>query len=320
MLNVEEKPFRRITKRLLTPNSLISAPTNYLPSPPPDSSTPDALAEHEAEKQKLLEEWRQAREDITLDFAAFESSIARIHFLLSSNEKERERYTAEKQRILATAKETKDNTAELRVQLEEAQNTLTLRKTYDELADKITSNRLLRPREDQQANLEKLHAEIAKLEMESMEYAQTWGERREQFGRIVEEGMNLRRLIRDEKEEVERREGMEEGGDADEGDASSKGKRSAVGTPRPDQEPQTPSQTGGDEMSLTVPKIQTEKPRSGSTRAGTPLRQIRTVPQETEDKRTPQEPEDENMVDEGEVTADEAGEVTDRPSDKMDTT
>lgn len=156
--------------------------------------------------------------------------------------------------------------------------------------------------------------------MESMEYAQTWGERREQFGRIVEEGMNLRRLIRDEKEEVERREGMEEGGE-DEGDTGSKGKRSAVSTPRPDQEPQTPSQTGGEESNLTAPKIQTEKPRSGSTRAGTPLRQMSTVPQDAGGKQTPQEPDDENMVDEGEVTADEAGEILDvKPADKMDTT
>lgn len=345
---MEEKPFRRITKRLLTPNSLISAPSTFLPTPPPDSAAGNEVvaAEHEAEKQKLLEEWRSFHEDITLDFAAFESSVARIHFLLSSNEKERERYASEKLRILSTAKEVKDNTAELRVQLEEAQKTLALRKTYDELADKITSNRLLRPREDQEANLEKLNAEIAKLETESMEYAQTWSERREQFGRIVDEGMNLRRLIRDEKEEVERREGMEEGGDGDEGETSSKGKRSAAGTPRLDQGGATPSHAGIEEANPAVSKLQAEKPRAGGPRARTPLRQTTTVPPTPKDKQTPQEAEDENMVDEGEVTGDEsaAREVTatgetrsasrapleefeegeevpdDRPTDKMDTT
>ncbi|KAK2773788.1 hypothetical protein FQN53_003952 [Emmonsiellopsis sp. PD_33] len=292
LLNVEEKPFKRITKRLLTPNSLVSAPTSLFPTPPPDGAEPDA-AQLEAEKQKKLDDWRQFREDVTLDFAAFESSIARIQFLLASNEKERKRYTAEKQRIESTAQAVKENAAELRVQLEGAQKTLALRKTYDDLAEKITSNRLLRPREDQQANLEKLHAEIAKLELESKEYAQTWAERREQFGRIVDEGMNLRRLIRDEKEEVERREGMEEGEDGDEGDVGSKGRGSAVGTPKPDQESGTPSN----------PSHEVEKLRAGGTGSATPLRQAMTA--SSPEKQRPQESEDENMIDEGEVTGDE---------------
>lgn len=138
-----------------------------------------------------------------------------MQFLLESNEKERRRYAEEKIRIEEATQSVRQNTVELRVRLEEAQNQLTLRKTYDELTEKITSNRLLRPREDQWANLEKLQAEIARLEAESKEYAQTWAERREQFGRIVEEGTNLRRLIRDEKEEVERREGMVGVGDSE---------------------------------------------------------------------------------------------------------
>lgn len=253
-----------------------------------------------------------------LDFAAFESSITRIQFLLASNEKERERYAAEKDRILQTAQEVRGNSSELRNQLEEAQKTLALRKTYDELADKITSNRLLKPREEQDANLERLNAEIAKLEGESEEYAKTWAERREQFGRIVDEGMNLRRLIRDEKEEVERREGME-GGEGEEGETpASKGGASAVGTPRPDTENgMTPAQ------SQDVAQLQAE--RQG-VRATTPLRQSMT---------TEERPAQGMEVDEGEVTADEsatpAGRAADemeegeersdvRPEDKMDTT
>ncbi|KAM5474418.1 hypothetical protein MauCBS54593_001993 [Microsporum audouinii] len=337
LLNVEEKPFKRITKRLLAPNSLVSSPSSFLATPPPD-----AIPEREAEKQKMLEEWRQLREDITLDFTAFESSLVRIQLLLASNEKERERYAAEKLEIMATAQEVRDNTTELRSQLEEAQNTLALRKTYDELADKITSNRLLRPRDDQQANLEKLHAEIAKLEKESSEYAQTWAERREQFGRIVDEGMNLRRLIRDEKEEVERREGMEEDDDGDEGDASSKGKRSAVSTPRPDADSNmTPSQqASGEETNPAITKLQAERSRP-ATRGGTPLRQAITASASTtpEGKQASPDDGDEDMVDEGEVSGDE-GESRDRaasqtmeddfeegeeipdsrPTEKMDTT
>ncbi|KAK2750737.1 hypothetical protein FQN57_002810 [Myotisia sp. PD_48] len=324
LLTVEEKPFKRITKRLLAPDSLIASPTAFLPTPPPENGAgADAVKAQEAEKQKLVEEWRQMREDITLDFAAFETSITRIHFLLASNEKERERYASQKLEILAKAKEVRDNTADLRAQLKEAQKTLALRKTYDELADKITSNRLLRPRDDQQANLEKLHAEIAKLENESLEYAHTWEERKEQFGRIVEEGMNLRRLIRDEKEEVERREGMEEGADGDEGDAAAaaavaavtKGKRSATSTPKP-----------GDHEPSPVPQLNITEESNAEVAAriqrgnGTPLRQVMLASPSPKAKQTPGEDEDENMVDEGEVTADESTDKKVAASDKMDTT
>jgi hypothetical protein len=322
------------------PNSLLSSPSAYFPTPPPDRSSTgeEATAQFEAERQRALEEWRQFQEDVTLDFAAFEGSIARIQFLRASNQKERERYAAEKLRILETAQSVKDNTAELRIQLEEAQKTLALRKTYDDLAEKITSNRLLRPREDQLANLEKLHAEIAKLEMESKEYAQTWSERREQFGRIVEEGMNLRRLIRDEKEEVDRREGMEEGEDGDYGDVGSKG-RSVVGTPRPDQDGMTPSQPSQEDGGQVSGGLQVERQRLGGPGGVSPLRQeLNVSAMASAEKQNPPETEDENMLDEGEVTGDESAAGTrsvsrvadepeegeevsdDRPSDKMDTT
>jgi hypothetical protein len=209
------------------------------------------------------------------------------------------------------------NTTELRGQLEEAQRLLALRKTYDDLADKITSNRLLKPREDQQANLQKLQMEITELEKESKDYATTWAERREQFGRIVEEGMQLRRLIRDEKEEVERREGMQEGEDGDEGDAASKGKLSAANSPLPEGESMTPSQHSQDESG----RLQVEK-GSGATGAASPLRQAISAGGE----KGSTDREDTNMVDEGEVTADDAGELSDEleegeelPDERMDT-
>ncbi|KAH8647622.1 Tho complex subunit 7-domain-containing protein [Tricladium varicosporioides] len=239
LLNVEEKPFKRITKRLLTPGSLISTPSK-LPTPPPDTDT-DSF--NEAAAQKLLEDRRQFREDVLLDFAAFDSSISRIQFLYNSNIHERERYQADKQRILDTAQEVRDSTAQLRIQLEDAKKTLEQRKKFDELTEKITNNKLLRPRADQELNLRKLEEECRELEKESKAYAETWVERREQFGRIVEEGMQLRRLIRDEKEEVERREGMNDGGeeDGEVGETGSSGgqtpkPRSVSGnaTPRPD--------------------------------------------------------------------------------------
>lgn len=204
------------------------------------------------------------------------------------------------------------NTAELRSQLDEAQRLLALRKSYDELAEKITSNRLLKPREDQEANLQKLESEITELEKESKDYAMTWSERREQFGRIVEEGMQLRRLIRDEKEEVERREGMQEGEDGDEGDVASKGKISAANSPRLDAEGSTPQSQ--DESG----RLQVEK-GSGTTRGISPLRNATSA--EHEKPSTYQE--DTNMLDEGEVQddagnrSDELEEGEELPDDRM---
>jgi hypothetical protein len=249
LLNVEEKPFKRITKRLLTPGSLISTP-NKLLTPPPDSAD-EAASLQESQLQKQLDERRQFREDVLLDFAAFDSSIARIQFLRDSNERERERYRTDKQRILETAQAVKDNTAQLRIQLDDVRATMEQRKKFDKLAEKITNNKLLRPREDQEANLRKLEEECKELERESQAYGETWKERREQFGRIVEEGMQLRRLIRDEKEEVERREGMdgeEEDGEVGEdsrgGQTPKHSSLSGNATPRPDAPVEASSNTG----------------------------------------------------------------------------
>lgn len=298
MLNVEEKPFKRISKRLLNPESVVATNTAHPLTPPPDDSDADASAAAESEKQKRLDEWRHFREDVTLDFAAFEGSIARIQFLLTSNEQERERYATEKLRILSTMQSVRENTADLRTQLEEAQRLLALRKSYDDLTEKITSNRLLKPRADQQLNLQRLETEIVELDKESKDYATTWSERRDQFNRIMEEGMQLRRLIRDEKEEVERREGMQEGEEGDEGDLTSKGKTSEANSPRPETEGVTPTQQGQDESG----KLHVESADGG--RATSPLRQVTTA----EGTKPAANQEDTNMVDEGEVTADDAGE------------
>jgi hypothetical protein len=227
LLNVEERPFARVSKRLLGKDSLLRT-TAQLPTPPPDESE----AEQEQERQKKEQERRQWREDVMLDFALLESTFIRIQFLKNSNEKERQRYADEKTKILETAQAVRDNTAELRVQLEESQKTLTLRKEYDVLAEKITNNRMLKPREEQHANLEKLNAEIADLEHEGDEYEQTWVERREQFDNIVAAGKQMLRVIRGEKDEPEKDENMEDGEDREDGEATKENSR--MGTPGPD--------------------------------------------------------------------------------------
>ncbi|KAH0536471.1 hypothetical protein FGG08_006652 [Glutinoglossum americanum] len=313
LLKNEEKHFKRITQRLLAPGSLLTTPP--LTHSADVSATDDVVAMHEAEHLKRVGEHRKWREDILLDFANFESSIARIQYLRRSNEQERERYAAEKIKILQTAQAVRESTAQLRVQLEEAQRTLALRKTYDELAEKITSNRLLRPREDQEANLAKLNAEIAELERESREYAQTWTERREQFGRIVKEGMELRRLIRDEKEEVERREGMEEREEGEEGEVGTqKGTESAVGTPVPDT-------AGGEATPLhSIHEAErVERPAPGFLKVPptqivrSPARSGSQVPSPAKesDKNSVLDDDDTEMIEQGEIAEEDDGPTPD---------
>ncbi|KAK1754953.1 Tho complex subunit 7-domain-containing protein [Echria macrotheca] len=234
LLNVEEKPFKRVTKRLNTLHTLVVARSRQAPTPPPETN--GSANEHDeqsptASDDKLPTDLAQLKEDITLDFAAFDSSIARLQFLLSANERERDRFAAERQRIINTSETVRNTTAELRLQLEQARATLEQRKKFDELADKITSNPSLRPRAEQASNLRKLEEEITELEAESKTYAYTWEERREQFTKIMDENMRLRRLIRDEKEEMERREGMDDEG---EGQTPRPGLASGNATPRPE--------------------------------------------------------------------------------------
>lgn len=299
---MEEKPFKRITKRLLAPAALVFNPITLPPTPPPDANAADEqAAAHEHEMQRQLDEQRQWREDVLLDFAAFESSISRIQFLLTSNIKQRERYAAEKIQIENTAQAVRDNTVDLRNQLQEAQQTLALRKEYDDLAEKITSNRLLKPREEQQQNLGKLHNEIAELERESTEYARTWAERREQFGKIIEEGMQMRRLIRDEKEEVERREGMQGQDDADD---DQKSRASGRNTPRPESmgESTPPHALERDGDPGTPATLNVDR---GDLRGSSPLREMQLVDQHTKSHelvKTSDE-EDEEMAEDGELAA-----------------
>lgn len=226
----------------MKPDSLINHPPAQVATPPPEPQDDgDAGEAKEQLAQKQLEERRAWREECTLDFEAYESSIVRIQLLHKSNERERERYATEKVKIQDMAQNIRDNTAELRIQLEAAQQTKARRLQWDEMADKITRNKALKPREDQLPLLQKLQEEIAELEQESRDYAHTWAERREQFGKIVEEGLQMLRLIRDEKEEAERKEGMEGHEDGEDGEGSTtRGDVSHVGTPRPDVDGMTP--------------------------------------------------------------------------------
>lgn len=237
LLAVEERPFKRITKRLAANPSLFQT-----------SPKPTELANA-----------KQLKEDFTLDFSGFDNSILRLQFLHDANERERQRYKDDQDRILRESQAARDSNAGLREQLEAARATLAQRKKFDDMADKITSNRLLRPREEQVAALAKLEDECRELDKESETYSSVFRERRDQFNRIMEESMVLRRQIRDEKEEVDRREGMNEGGDDEPGGQTPRPEQSRNGTPAPESD----SQAKGDGEDGT--------PRPSASNAGTPM-------------------------------------------------
>lgn len=245
LLNVEEKPFKRVTKRLLASNSPIQSFYSRLPTPPADetSASEEEIKAKQVAFQKDLEKFRA---DVILDFAAFDASIARIQFLRAANEKERERYAAEKLNIEATAQGVRENTSHLRLRLDAAQKTLATRKTYDVLAEKITKEKALKTRDEQRVNIEKLKGEIEDLEREGREASQAWIDRRDLFERVVGENMRLRRLIRDEKDEPEQgSEKHEDDGDDEDmlrpGVHGEDEPMSNMGSPRPLDEASTPA-------------------------------------------------------------------------------
>lgn len=283
LLSVEEKSFKRLTKRLLGPDSLsiprpqtALLPTDGPPTPPADATAADVSPRDETSKAgttaadaRLRREQQAAqyREDVCLDFAAFDGFAWRQQCLLTGNEAERARYRSDQLRISEECAAVRRNCEVLRARLEEARATLATRRHFDELADKITSSKLLRPRAEQLASIQKLDEECAELEKEKESYAETWRERRAQFARIVEEGIALRRLIRDEKDESDRREGMhdEDAGAGTATGAGGAGGAAAAGaaTPKPDSQTATGAATSqegtprrGSVDALAVPKPQ----------------------------------------------------------------
>ncbi|KAI9048284.1 hypothetical protein LZ554_008079 [Drepanopeziza brunnea f. sp. 'monogermtubi'] len=303
LLNVEEKPFKRITKRLLAPGSLLVTPSKPL-TPPPESGSENNA--QEAFRQHDLDLRRQFREDVEFDFAAFNYSISRIQFLLNSNECERERYKADKQRILDTAQAVRENTVQLRIQLEEAKASLEQRKKFDKHAEKITNNMLLKPRDVQADNLAKLEAGCEEERRESEQYGVIWRERRAQFEKIIKEGQSLRALIRDEADEVERKDGLKETeGDEGADDGASRGavtpKHSENATPSVDELGQS-SEAGLKPKSMTSGSL--SRPGSRTTsRAQSPTGSERRV--------DAGDGEDANMTDSGSKA--DAADVADTP-------
>ncbi|KAK3621140.1 hypothetical protein LTR56_016547 [Elasticomyces elasticus] len=226
LLAVEERAFQRVQRNLLGPSSLLRQLPIHLPSPPPESSTTTTNTDSDVLSPK--EKLENFRTDVLLDFAALESSLLRIQLLHTSNQRERERYAAEKAKILETAQTVRENTVELRGHLVEAQRVLELRKGYDGLAGGILDDKRVKGREETGEECRGLEKEIEELQVESGEYEATWRGRREGFERIVGEGGAMRRLIKGVRDEPE---GEEDQNMVEGSDDVTRGEGSRLGTP-----------------------------------------------------------------------------------------
>ncbi|KAK5138038.1 hypothetical protein LTR08_005835 [Meristemomyces frigidus] len=271
LLAVEERPLWRVTNRLLGKDTLLRSLPKQLPSPPPEG-------EEELFQDPEDDAFRRQkfREEVLVDFAALESSILRMQLIQTSNQRERERYAAEKAKILETAQAVRDNTVELRGQLEEAQRVLERRKGYDKLAAKILDDKDLKSRDDCQLEIEKLEKEIEELRLESSEYENTWAGRREQFNRVVAEGDAMVRLIKGIRDEPE----VEKDEDMEDDDDATKGESSGVGSPGTDgRTPMVGSGEAGDATPArpTNRLLEVDDATRLSSRAASPARQPEDV-------------------------------------------
>ncbi|KAJ4334127.1 hypothetical protein N0V87_007070 [Didymella glomerata] len=324
LLAVEARPYQQVAGRLLKDNFFDFARPKQLPSPPPDTSAAEEEAaakvvEREQQGHKV-ETWR---DNIMNELSMLDYAILRFEFTTNSNHTERARYAVEKDGITAKQQHVRDTIEELRVKLVDAKETLAVRKTYDELTEKITSSKMLKPRDEQKQAHERLDEEIADLEREVQSAKNTWEERRIQFGRIEEEAREMLRMIKDEKEEAERKEGMMKDGDEDgDGEGStSRGDASHVGTPRPDggMTPVHVSQSGEGSQSLKVPPQDRLKPlsREASAAPSPAFGQEDTPMAESGAPTADGQAEDSDGIDEGEDL--EEGEDDGEASpDKMD--
>ncbi|KAF2268863.1 hypothetical protein CC78DRAFT_488314 [Lojkania enalia] len=274
LLHVEARPYQRVSGRLLKPDALNHRPIQ-LPSPPPDASAVDEEAAAQVSRQEHeLNKTRVWHDDIMNEIGLLDYAILRMELTTNSNQAERERYAKEKDAITAKQQSVRDNIEELRGQLQEAKELLDIRKGYDEQTEKITNSKMLKTRIEQAAAHAKLDDEIAELQQEVQQSKNTWTERRMQFGRIEEEAKEMLRMIKDEKEEAERKEGMmKDGDDPEDGEGSTtRGEMSHVGTPRPDGgvTPLHISQVEDSATALKVPQDRLAPMSRASSVAATP--------------------------------------------------
>lgn len=287
LLNIEEKPFKRIQKRLLTTTNpiqeylrrtptdasatksaqngsgeTVSEPENDEADAAPKDDVSGTSAEQpksEEEVNAYLKQLEQFTHSTLHDFSSLTTSLARLQFLLTANQKERERYATQSQEIQSQHVSIREDTSNLRLRLAEARRQLEVRKGWDVLAEKVlwvdgkVGGERVKTRDELSRESDKLRSEIEELDREGEELNQQWLDRRAALQDVVEQNKRLRRVIRGEpekpedeaeKEDEERSEMEGEGRREDDDEHLLPGVdvegRSNAGTPRPEDGGATP--------------------------------------------------------------------------------
>ncbi|KAK9471985.1 uncharacterized protein V1510DRAFT_418316 [Dipodascopsis tothii] len=105
----------------------------------------------------------------------------------------------------------KEASALLEEELVEARLRRAHMEEYDQFTKAMIYKEHLKSRAEQLKAVENLEEEIKELELQKNSYAKVWEVRKQQFAEIVEALHSMQQQIREEKEEQERREGMDEG-------------------------------------------------------------------------------------------------------------
>lgn len=265
LLNIEQKHYQRIQKRLLTLNNPIQSYIRRVavdaPPPPPkpaattkkddeefEEEVPPTAPETDDEVALYLKSLESFSYSCLHDFSSLTTSLARLQFLLSANKKERERYAQQSENITIQHSNIRDETARLRTRLSEARTQLEVRKGWDKHAEKVlwvdgkVGTTKSKTREELGRESDKLRQEIEELEREGEELKGQWRERRNVLQDVKGEALRLRRVIRGQPEEVVEEHKDEERSQMGDGDEEQKrregshhpeGGQSNVGTPRP---------------------------------------------------------------------------------------
>lgn len=221
LLNIEEKPYKRIQKRLLAPSNPIH---EYLRRKPIASSIQDentvsdregdidgndGSLQHSSKTPEELEAYlkslTQFQHSTLHDFSGLTTSLARLQFLLAANVTERARYANQVTSISSQQTSIREQTTSLRSRLEDVRQQLEIRKGYDLLAEKVIKDQatgeVAKTREELNVACDKLRNEIEELEREGEEIKGAWKERRDVLQNVIGEADRLRRVVRGEPEQ-----------------------------------------------------------------------------------------------------------------------
>ena len=171
------------------------------------------------------------------EFVNFELATIKAQNIRNVNEKEIQRYNAEKEiiripclvlllRIVEKSNQAQQDIDALREELREAKLERGQKVQYDELTramlKKTPKSRSeqtayhLSPEPSKSRAIEKITSELEEVENELSSYSTVWDARKGTFDNILNNLEVLRREVEDEKEEQDRKEGMDEGSDHEE--------------------------------------------------------------------------------------------------------